>query len=60
MEDFRSSFLRGMNFRPPHVSVYALELELNTPFGRSSRIREWYGSQQDSYAENMLWGCQNT
>ncbi len=55
---FCHSLFHAMQFEPPHLSLYALELESHTPFGRSADLRDWHRQQQDSQAETMLWAIQ--
>jgi oxygen-independent coproporphyrinogen-3 oxidase len=41
--------------RPPHLSLYGLDVEEHTLFGRSPEVREWAASHREAQAEQYLW-----
>lgn len=43
---------------PPHISLYGLEINENTPFGKNSKIIEWNSTHQDQYREMYFWAIE--
>jgi len=41
--------------RLPHLSLYGLDVEERTLFGRNPKVREWVAGQREAQAERFLW-----
>lgn len=42
---------------PAHVSLYGLDVEESTRFGRTAWIRNWAADQRDAQSETYLWAA---
>jgi putative oxygen-independent coproporphyrinogen III oxidase len=41
----------------PHLSLYGLDIEPGTPFGRDARVQAWDAAHRDEQAETYLWAA---
>ncbi len=57
-EPFRRDVKRVGDWRPAHVSLYGLDIEERTPFGRNPDIRAWAGAHREQQAEHYLWAAE--
>ena len=51
---FRHDVARVAEWRPAHVSLYGLDIEERTLFGRNAAVRAWSASQRDLQAGQYL------
>jgi oxygen-independent coproporphyrinogen-3 oxidase len=56
-EAFRRDVARVAAWRPAHVSLYGLDIEERTLFGRNAAIRAWSASERDRQAEQYLYAA---
>jgi oxygen-independent coproporphyrinogen-3 oxidase len=49
--DVEALIARGL----PHLSLYALDVEERTPFGRRAAVRAWAAERREEQAEFYLW-----
>lgn len=57
-EPFREDLARVAALRPPHLSLYGLDLEPGTLFARRPRTAGWLDSHREQQGERLLWGWQ--
>jgi oxygen-independent coproporphyrinogen-3 oxidase len=54
-EPFREDVARLAATRPPHISLYGLDLEPHTLFGRDPEARDWVENGSALFAGQYLW-----
>ena len=55
IQDFQQDLYLALSWNPTHLSLYALELHANTPFGHDPKIRQqWEGCQEET-EQMYLW-----
>lgn len=57
-EAFRRDVERVGDWRPAHISLYGLDIEERTPFGRNPVIRAWADAHREEQAEQYLWAAE--
>ncbi|HEX7926141.1 MAG TPA: radical SAM family heme chaperone HemW [bacterium] len=54
-EAFRRDVDAMIERRLPHLSLYGLDVEEGTPFGRDAKVRTWAADHRELQAELYLW-----
>jgi len=55
---FREDVRRLLAWQPAHISLYGLDLEPRTLFGRNARIQAWCASHREEQAAQFLWAAE--
>jgi putative oxygen-independent coproporphyrinogen III oxidase len=55
---FRADVEALAALRPPHLSLYGLDVEAGTPFGRSASVRDWADVHRDEQAASYVWAAE--
>ena len=45
----------ALSYKPPHISLYGLEIHERTPFGQNAKIRKWVTEHQEQFEKMYLW-----
>jgi len=56
-EDFQHDVQRIAALKPPHLSLYGLDVEERTLFGRSPAVRAWEADHREDQCEQFLWAA---
>ena len=57
-EAFRRDVARVAAWRPAHVSLYGLDIEERTLFGRNASVRAWSAAQREQQAAQYLFAAE--
>lgn len=52
---FKEDVEEALSYKPPHISLYGLEIHERTPFGQNAKIRKWVTEHQEQYEKMYLW-----
>jgi oxygen-independent coproporphyrinogen III oxidase len=58
VDAFRKDVVQAIELAPAHVSLYGLDIEERTPFGRTPAIRDWAAAHRDQQAEQYLFAAE--
>jgi len=53
---FEKDVEEAVLYEPSHISLYGLEINEKTPFGKNLKFKEWYFRHHNRYCEMYSWG----